>query len=633
MAELTAKNHEPQGSLFLITVLPITKSPVRDSLTYFSSTSYVAGDIILVPLRGKNIQGFVIECTPAVGQKMGLKRSDFQLRKIEPQEPKRLLSSAIIRTAESLARSYATTTGMILRSLITDTALAIRHTTLETVRTTGIRKEKLVLEAPYTERRDMYARLVRQVFASKQSVYIVCPSTEEVEQVAAVVERGIEHRTFAITPELSKATYQAKWLAATRQTEPVVIIGTYAIVSIPRRDIGLIVLERESARAYALPTKPYVHVRDVAIVLSEELRAELLLGDDLLTIDTQYAIEQGEYQRCEDRERRDSISARMRVIDIQKLEKVDKITPSLTRPLLEAIDTTIAEGGRVFVYTARKGFGTVLMCGDCGETVICPHCNNNMKVVEKKKQRVLTCPFCRHHSSALVACSNCKSWKLITLGITTEQVKADLRKTRPDIPVHILDSEYAKSHTHAKRIRDAWKVSGGILIGTEMAIPYARGLAELVCISSLDALYSLPDWKAHERASHHVYMFAQSTPKLAIQSRHTKHDVVEQIRGGDMAKVISMELALRKKFNYPPYRALVSIKMQGTPERVRREMATVKRLVGLWIVDEQVTPKPRGTQLATLILNTVQPFPDELYVALRSLPPYIAVSTHPESTL
>jgi primosomal protein N' (replication factor Y) len=522
---------------------------------------------------------------------------------------------------------------MILRSLITDAALASKHSAIDSVVHSDTKKDKLVLETSFSERREIYARLVRQLFASKQSVFIICPSTEEVEQLERILAKGIEHRTYALTSELSVKQYQMRWLKAATQTEPVVVIGTYTILSIPRNDMGLIILERESARGYALPSKPYVQVRDAVVAFAESARVEIILGDDLLTIDTQWAIERGEYHRFEDRDRRDSVSARIRTIDLQKLEKIDKITPAFSRPMLETIDAKILSGERVFIYTARKGFGTALLCGDCGESVICPVCSSSMKVIEKKKQRLLTCPFCRHTETALVGCKHCGSWKLTTLGITTEQVASDLRTIRPQLRTHLLDTESAKSHTQAKRIRDTWRERGGILIGTEMALPYVRGLADLVCIASLDALFALPDWKAHERASHLIFLLAQSTSRLLIQTRHTANDVVERIASGDIATVIASELAMRKRFGYPPYRSLITIKIQGTPERVRSEMTRIKKTMSEWVVDEHITPKPRGTQLFTLVLNAPLPIPETLHAALYSLPPYIAVSTHPDSTL
>ncbi len=631
MPRTTPEHRDTSGTLFLVTVLPITKSPVRESLTYFSTREYRAGDVIQVPMRGKEIRAFVIECVSAAEQKMGLKRSDFQLRKITPQEPKRVIHDALLRAATHLARDYATTTGAILRSLVTDAALTTNGTTSVEIRPQHSKHEPVVLELPYNERRDTYARLVRQYFAQKKSVYIICPSLEEVEQLSTVLAKGIEHRLYAITGELSVKEYKKRWQLASTQDEPVVVIGTYTSCALPRGDIGLLVLERESARAYALQQKPYLHLRDVVRRLADELHSELLLADDLLTVDSQYVLGSGHYQRFEDRERRDSVSARVRTIEIRTLEKIEKLTPSITRPLMDAIDSVVADGGRVSIYAARKGFGTVLMCGDCGEVVTCPNCNNNLKLVEVKKERHLRCPFCNYRQTALVACIHCSSWKLTTLGITSEQVAADLKRLRPTMRTYILDNDHAKTHKHAKTIRDEWKEYGGVMIGTEMALPYIRGLAHLTAIASLDSLFSFSDWKAHERAHHVLYLLAQSTPALLVQTRHAQAEVVHTIASGGIGTIIEKELTLRKKYGYPPYRGLITIKLQGTPERVRREVTTLRKSVESWVREEHTIPRPRGTVLTTIVLQTELPLPTDLYLVLRSLPPYMAVSTHPES--
>jgi primosomal protein N' len=100
-----------------------------------------------------------------------------------------------------------------------------------------------------------------------------------------------------------------------------------------------------------------------------------------------------------------------------------------------------------------------------------------------------------------------------------------------------------------------------------------------------------------------------------------------------MVQVINNELAIRKKFNYPPYRSLITVKVQGTADRIKREVAVLKKMLESWISEEHASLRPRGAVLHTMILNTTTPIPEALYTVLRSLPPYIAVSTHPESTL
>ena len=50
---------------FIITVIPITKGVFRDSLSYYSAEKMATGNIVAVPLRGREIKALVISCESA----------------------------------------------------------------------------------------------------------------------------------------------------------------------------------------------------------------------------------------------------------------------------------------------------------------------------------------------------------------------------------------------------------------------------------------------------------------------------------------------------------------------------------------------------------------------------------------
>ena len=69
--------------MYIIEVIPITRSIGSDTLSYFTTKPVSLGDIVDIPLRNKTVHGIVISIKKAEDMKSEIKTAGFALKKIE----------------------------------------------------------------------------------------------------------------------------------------------------------------------------------------------------------------------------------------------------------------------------------------------------------------------------------------------------------------------------------------------------------------------------------------------------------------------------------------------------------------------------------------------------------------------
>src|SRR6188472_3354960 len=66
----------------IVTVIPFSKGPMKENLTYFSARDIAVGSIVEATLRNKKLLGLVVDSKNASEAKGELKELDFNLKKI-----------------------------------------------------------------------------------------------------------------------------------------------------------------------------------------------------------------------------------------------------------------------------------------------------------------------------------------------------------------------------------------------------------------------------------------------------------------------------------------------------------------------------------------------------------------------
>lgn len=631
--------------MYVVSVIPIAKSAPRGELSYFSRTAFDAGSVISVPLRGKHVPALVTGSTLASKEKASLRRGTFALRAVRTKQSARVLSTAYIAAAEKVARQYISPLGTVLYALLPTTLLADLYkeptakepAASETVSSKAqTRAYRTAIEAPSAERIETYLTVIRTSFARNKSVYLVAPTIEETEYLFHILKHGIEHRSFCLTTKEKKATLKTRWHNAASSQEPVLICATPAFLSVPRNDLGVIIVERESARPYTLPGRPYLQIKHIVHALADETGAQTIFGDVVLSVETRFAITEGTCEALGELAPLLRTKGKVNFIDVRrKPDEPKKQFTVISAELLETIHTARQAGAHTFLLATRRGYAPTVLCNDCGTRVSCTQCESPIHLKTKHKKRIFSCPFCGAERSALEACVSCGGWNLIELGIGVERVYEEIGKAFDKKEVFLLERTTAPDHARATAIRDAWqKTPGGILVGTELAVPYLHESKLFAGIVSLDSLLSIPEWKAHERAFSLIAQLRDKAKHTTVQTRRSDEPILQNAQAGNTAEMVARELALRKQFNYPPFKTIVLLALSGKKERVTKELESLAKLFENWHPQTYDKSASRGELRGWMALHLEQKELEEnqlLRERLSALPLYIAVHSNPES--
>lgn len=631
--------------MYLIHTTPLARALKTDHLSYFSARAYPEGSIISVPLRGKSTPALVLASERAADAKARVRSAQFTTKKIDEQEPDHLFQPAFIRAASAGADYFATHIGSVLAAVVPNAILeAYDQLTTPAPNDTideETENERLAFQAPDAERIDRYRSIIREEFARKHSVHIVVPSIQDAERIEANLRRGVEQYTYVLTGAKTKKQQRELWAAALAQTHPVLLITTGTFLSLPRADVGTRIVEHETARAYKQQQRPFVDYRTLAEFLSREDKARLIFADMPLRVGTRFRHERGELDEVTPLKSR--LPTAIKTSEVDMRTKQDETEPQKKKQpftiLSEDLTTALAEAAtgsaHAFCYVTRRGLAPLTVCEDCGTSVSCHACSAGVVLHKGQKENMFVCHACGATRSAHKRCKTCTSWKLTTLGIGIERVADVLKETYPDAPIHIMERESVRTHKQAQQCIERFEKEGGILLGTEMALPYLPETVPTIGIVSLDTLLSLPDWNAYERLFDLLIQLRERAGKtLVVQTRRPGTPVVAQALEGAIMDFYRAEIQTREEFGYPPYTTLIRLSTTGTQKRVMINMSELEEALaedGFLAYAPAMHIGKNKYRAHGLIRLPHEKWPNEKLLAkLRSLPPQIEIVVAPE---
>ncbi len=558
----------------IVTVIPLVQGAYKEDLTYFTAKEVAPGTIVSVPLRKKIVDALVVAVEHLTNSKSQIKLSPFALKKIETVKGPMPFYSEFWRAVGDAKTYFLGTSGATLFGLVPKIFFD-EHEQLALPRAREqkqkkIAQEKLLLQVSFDDRIAFYKTYIREAFAKKQSVFFCLPTIRDAEKYFELLKKGVEEHIFLFHGEEPDKEILANYNRALESDHPVIIIATGSYLFIPRHDLSTIIVERESSSAYKQMTRPYADIRTFAEFLSYRLGIKLIYADTFLRAETIYRVETGEFSEIGHLSFHLSRSVKREIIDSKRPTDDGGIEKKEGWKMIHAkletqVRTTLENGGRIFLFALRKGFAPITQCGHCEKIHACALCTSPLVLYEQKSgKRIFSCNKCGTRSAALLACANCESWKLMPLGVGSEGVAEEIQKLFPKVPVHLLDKEHAKTKRQAEKTAEAFYANAsGILVGTEMALPYLKEKVALAAIVSFDSLFAIPSFRAGEKIVSLVSLLEQaSAEKLIIQTKNTDEYIIKEIALGNLAEFYKKEIAERRQLGYPPFTTLVKASYQ-----------------------------------------------------------------------
>lgn len=574
--------------MYIVEVIPFVKTLRKESLSYFSKDPIDPGQIVTISLRNREVFGLVLTCKDGSSMKGEIKASDFALRKIKKIHKQTLFKKQFVKTASRIAEYFATSTGSVIETLtpskIFEEINSLPKVEEKSEHVRASKGEKFIIQETDDDRYSHYKALIREEFAKKRSVLFICPTVEDSLRSSQLLSKGIEDATYVFHGKLTKKQLVAEWKDAIKNERPVLIICTGMFIGIPRHDIGSIIVEKENTSSYSRLRSPYIDIRLCAEYYAEEIGARFFMGDLMLRSETIYRYNNHEvYERTPLQFRSLSASSQL-VVNMSSTKTMKKSEfQVLSSELIDAIITTKEENHQMFIYTLRKGLAPSVVCQDCNTVMTCPNCSKSLVLYGKdatKEGNLLRCHGCGYHTSAGCVCKSCNSWRLQTLGIGTELVAKEVENYIPKESIFVLDSEQAKTPKQARMIIDAfYNKPGSVLIGTEMALLYLHEPVAYTAVSSLDSLFTIPEFHIKEKILSTLLKIRSKTSIMSlVQTRRADEDVFKYVKNGNIAEFYREELKERKEFGFPPYFTIIKITLAGEKGSVTKSMKDLEEI-------------------------------------------------------
>ncbi len=508
---------------------------------------------------------------------------------------------------------------------------------------------------------EVYLRAVAWCLRHGRGAIVLVPEIGLASQVVRRFQERFPGEVAVLHSALPDAERYGTWLRL-QSGELSVVVGPRSALFAPMKDVGLIVLDEEHETTYKQESEPRYHARRLAEQLAARSGAVLVLGSATPSVETYHRTEDGSARRLVLAGRVGAAalaagtSTGASELDLPPVEVVDMRlelhrgnTAHLSERLHELLERTLARREQAILFLNRRGLATIVLCRECGQRLICPHCDIPL-VYHQDRQRLL-CHRCNWRQAPPDACPACGGL-LNYFGAGTQRIEQEVRRLFPGARVLRWDQDAVRRQGgHARLLQQVERHEVDILVGTQMI---AKGLdlprVTAVGVIHADSLLHLPDFRSGERTFQLLTQVAGRAGRRApgsavvVQSYTPEHYAVRAAAKHDYAAFYAEEIDFRRVHRFPPFARLIrciyrhqdETTCAAESEEMARRLARHARAVGMGGEIDLLGPTPafasrvRGRYQWQIILraNDLDPLLDDLPV-----PPGWMVDVDPQQLL
>lgn len=417
---------------------------------------------------------------------------------------------------------------------------------------------------------EVYLRAVAAALAAGRQAIVLVPEIALAHEMVLRFKARFGHEVAVTHSALVPAERYDEW-ERVRSGEAKVVLGARSAVFAPTPRLGLVVVDEEHEPAYKQEQAPRYHAREVALARARLEGAVVVLGSATPALESLARCLRRQYRELRLRSRVDGRSMpAIRVVDLR--EEFRRGTVSLFSKFLAGrIREKLGRKEQILLFLNRRGFAAFVLCQACGHVIRCPNCDIALAYHQPD---TLLCHYCYYRVRYREQCPSCGAQKLGWFGAGTQRVEEEARFLFPEARIARMDAETtARRGSHAAILEAFRKGEIDILIGTQMI---AKGLdmpgVTLVGVLNAETTLLLPDFRAAERTFQLLSQVAGRAGRgglpgeVVIQSHCPEHYAIRYSARQDFYSFARRELALRRRFGYPPFTALVRVVFSGGAE-------------------------------------------------------------------
>lgn len=287
-----------------------------------------------------------------------------------------------------------------------------------------------------------------------RAAVVVVPDQRDLDRLCRALDRRVGAGAYARLTADDGPTPRYRAFLQLRRGHRRIAVGTRSAIWAPVADLGLVAVWNDEDVLHAEPRAPYQHVREVALLRSEQAGAGVLLASTSRTPEVQRLVESGWLGELAVA-RRTVHEATPRVVATADSWESER-DPVLSRARLPQAAWQAARdglGGRhgpagpVLVQVGRSGFIPALLCQDCGTPARCRHCTGPLGYPDRtaSARNETACRWCGRRERQY-ECPECGSHRLRAGSRGVDRTADELGRAFPDTPIlsssgdHILST-------------------------------------------------------------------------------------------------------------------------------------------------------------------------------------------------
>lgn len=412
---------------------------------------------------------------------------------------------------------------------------------------------------------EVYLQLIGKVLNKNQTAIMLVP---EISLTTQIVQRFYErfgNEVAIFHSNLSEGEKYDEYHKIMRG-EVKVVVGTRSAIFVPLEKIGIIIIDEEHSTNYKQDNNPRYHALDIALKRSEYWECPVVLGSATPSLESYARGLKDVYHliKMPTRIGKATLPAVTLVDMAPEFRKRNMIISDL---LDEKIKEKLMKKEQIMILLNRRGFATIMTCKNCGYTFKCPHCE--ITLTYHKTSSHLRCHYCGYTLNKPNLCNACHEEALITYGVGTEKLEAEIINKYPQGRVIRMDADTTtRKGSHEKIINQIADGDVDIIIGTQMI---AKGLdfpnITLVGVVNADDSLNIPDFRSGEYTFSLLSQVAgrAGRSKLAgeviIQTFNPDNLHLQMVKTNDYLGFFNYEMKIRRALKYPPYYYLTSLKV------------------------------------------------------------------------
>jgi primosomal protein N' (replication factor Y) len=425
---------------------------------------------------------------------------------------------------------------------------------------------------------EVYIRAIEDVVRFGRQAILLVPEISLTPQTVSRFRARFD-RVAVLHSHQSDVERHEHWRRIARG-EVEVVVGARSAIFAPTPHLGLIVLDEEHESTFKQESAPRYHARDVALRRAADQNVPLVLASATPSLESWQRAATGEFRLMEmPRRVFNRPLPAVRTIDLRE-EAHNKLSRgAISRPLHQAMEVALRDGGQVILLLNRRGFSTHVQCPGCGFALKCPHCD--LPLTFHREKNIAICHYCDYQSSVPTACPDCKSPGLRYGGLGTQKLEAEVRARFPNHACLRMDTDSMQSRgSHEQALAAFREGRVRILLGTQMI---AKGLdfpnVTLVGVINADTALNLPDFRASERTFQLVTQVAGRTGRgeqggrVLVQTFTPDSPAILAATRHDYGAFARTELPHRQAAGYPPFASMVRIVVRGESDANARALA------------------------------------------------------------